>query len=63
MTTIYRVVWKPDEILPDRGGYVEFLELSCAEVFRDENYPDCQIEIIERELTLSEVEVLERPEQ
>lgn len=51
MANIYRVVWQPDETLPDRGGYVEFLDLFLAELYRDEHYPNSKIEIIIRDLT------------
>jgi hypothetical protein len=57
MTTIYRIVWQKDEALPDRGGYVEFLDLVEAEKFRDEHYPSGQIEIIERDLTPTPLEI------
>lgn len=50
MITIYRVVWEPDEVLPDRGGFVEFLDLLEAKKYRDENYSGCDIEIIEKDL-------------
>lgn len=50
MTTIYRVVWQKDEILSDRGGFVEFLNLLEAKKYRDENYPGCDIEVIEKDL-------------
>jgi hypothetical protein len=62
MTTIYRVVWEQDEILPDRGGYVEFLSLDEAEAYRDNHYPSSQIEIIERDLTPTPLKIeIEEP--
>lgn len=50
MTQIYRVVWKEDEALPDRGGYVEFLNLTEAEAYRDEHCPAAPIQNLLRDL-------------
>lgn len=48
MTKIYRVFWKKNEIPSDRCTYSEFLNLSDAEAYK--NDPNCEIEILSREL-------------